>query len=262
MKRMSAAFGVFFLTALLSANSLAITWYPKEFECPIDKEINTFMVVGSYGSYIYSYPSKYQWLFFPATDSPTFYVCKKCHLATYMWDFDKLPKDKIPELKKVLATIKAPKAFKEYTEVPITERLEIMEKVYTVLGKDPEWWENFYRIKGYHYGKDGQAEKAAEERKRSLEFIQKELKNEKSTAPKKVLFYISGAMKHFLNDDKGALEDMQKALETKFAEAGATATEVKDAEEGLNERLKEYIEKIKSEKDKPRLFDKGGSDEH
>ena len=60
----------------LSISAHAITWFPKEFTCPIDGQKNTFMVVGSYGSYIYSYPSKYQWLFFPRTDSPTFYLCK------------------------------------------------------------------------------------------------------------------------------------------------------------------------------------------
>jgi hypothetical protein len=250
------------LVCVLVGNALAITWFPKEFTCPVDNQKNTFLVVGSYGSYIYSYPSKYQWLFFPQTDSPTFYICKKCHLTTYMWDFDKLPKDKLPELKKILASVKVSKTFKEYTELSVTERLEIMEKVYFVLGKDEEWWESFYRVKGYHYGKEGNAAKAAEARRKSLELVQKELKNEKSQAPKKLLFYVSAAMKHFLNDDQGALEDLQKALATKYQEKNAKPEELQEAEDGLNARIKDYIEKIKSEKEKPRLFDKTGGDEH
>ena len=261
MKKTRKTFSSFFLTAVLSVSCFATTWFPQEFECPIDKEKNTFMVIGSYGSYIYSWPSKYQWLFFPNTDSPTYYTCKKCHLTTFMWDFDKIPPEKISELKKMLAGIKVSKNFKDYQELPVSERLEIAEKVYTVLGEDESWWENFYRIKGYHYGKEGLSDKAVEARKKSLELIQKELKNEKSEAPKKLLWYISAAMKHFLSDDKGALDDLHKALETKYAEKGADAEALKNGEEGLNERIKDYIERING-KDKPRLFDMYDAKEH
>ncbi len=262
MKKAFRLMSICTLISFLMVNSYAITWFPEEFTCPIDNTKNTFLVIGSYGSYIYSYPSKYQWLFFPRTDSPTFYLCKKCHLATFMWDFDKLPKDKLPELKKALADVKVSKVFKEYTEIPITERLEIMEKVYAVLGKEDSWWEDFYRIKGYHYGKEGKADKAAEARRKSLELIQKELKKEKSESPKKLLYYISGAMKHFLNDDKGAFEDFDKALATKYQEKNAKAEELKSAEEGINVKLKEYAELIKSTDKKPRMFDKSGGDDH
>lgn len=252
------------LTFSLSISSFSITWFPKEFTCPIDNEKNTFLVVGSYGSYIYSYPSKYQWLFFPVTDSPTYYICKKCHLATYMWDFDEIPKDKIPELKKILANVKISKPFKdkEYTQLPITERLEIMEKVYSVLGEDDGWWESFYRIEGYHYGVIGEKSRAAAARKKSLEFIAKFLSEPNSTRPKKLLLYMSAAMKHFLEDDKGALEDLNLALKTKYVNKEESAEDVKNAETGLNERINDYIAKIKSDKEKPRLFDKGGGDDH
>lgn len=261
MKKIFRLAAAFALVAALFTNALAITWFPKEFTCPVDNEKNTFMVVGSYGSYIYTYPSKYQWLFFPFTDSPTYYTCKKCHLTTYMWDFDEIPKEKIAELKKVLAGVKVSKPFKEYTELPVTERLEIMEKVYAVLETDDAWWERFHRVKGYHYGREGKPEKALEARKKSLELTGKFLKDPKSKTPQKLLYYISGAMKHFTGDDKGALEDLQKALATKYEENGLKPEELKNAEDGLNERLKDYIEKIKSEKSKPRLFDKNDRDD-
>ena len=250
------------LIAAMLGNAFATTWAPKDFTCPIDGQKNTFMVVMSYGSYIYWWPSKYQWLFWPTTDSPTYYSCKKCHLTTYMWDFDNLPKDKLPELQKALAQIKFTGDYKEYTEIPITKRLEIMEKVYSVLNKDENWWENFYRTEGYHYGKEGNVEKAAEARKKSLAIIQKKLSDPKNESPRKLLLYTSGAMKHFLGDDKGALEDLNTALNTKYAEKDGKPEEIKSAEDGLNERLKDYIERIKSEKDKPRFFDKYRDDEH
>jgi len=262
MKNMMRWTSVCLLVLSFAGQSLAITWFPKEFTCPIDSEKNTFYVVGSYGSYIYSYPSKYQWLFFPHTDSPTYYLCKKCHLATFMWDFDSLPKEKLADIKTVLATVKVSKPFKEYQEIPITERVEIMEKIYTVLGKDQEWWEQFYRIKGYHYGKAGDSQKAAENRRKSLDKVQKMLADNKDGSSKKLLLYVSGSMKHFLEDDKGAIQDLEKALSTKYAAKGATAEELKDGEEGLNERIRDYIARIKSEKDKPRLFDRSGADQH
>ena len=51
-----------------------------------------------------------------------------------------------------------------------------MEKVYSVLDKEDSWWEDFYRIKGYHYGKAGDEKKASEARRLSLDLIQKQLK--------------------------------------------------------------------------------------
>jgi len=251
----------FLLVCILSANAFATTWFPKEFICPIDKEKNTFQVWASYGSYIYSWPSKYQWVFWPATESEAFYLCKKCHLTTYMWDYEKIPADKIPELKKVLADIKVSKEFKDYREVPITERLEIMEKVYAVLGRDDSWWELFYRTEGYHYGKDGQTDKALAARKRSLALVDKLQKDKTAKEPAKLLLYISGAMKHFMNDDDGAIVQFEKALKVKYEEEGVVGDEAKQAEDGLNERIRDYIEKIKSEKEKPRLFDKYDTDE-
>ena len=238
-------------TLFLFANASATTWFPEEFTCPIDNEKNTFMVIGSYGSYIYWWPSKYQWIFWPRTDSPTFYLCKKCHLATYMWDFDKIPKDKIPELKKILEGVKVSKAFKEYQEISVTERLSIMEKVYTVLETDDDWWSVFYRTQGYHYAASGDKEKAAAVRRKSLELTEKQLKDDKNKIPKKLLYYISAAMKHYLNDDKGALADLQKGIETKYVSATESAEENANAEAGLNERMKDYIARINSDK-KPR----------
>jgi hypothetical protein len=261
MKKIFRFAAVFVLVVGLFSNALATTWFPQDFTCPIDNEKNTFQVWGSYGSYVYSYPSKYQWLFFPWTESPAYYTCKKCHFSTFLGEFNAVPKDKIPEIKKLLAGVKISKNFKDYMELPVSERMDIMEKVYTVWGKNEEWWENFYRLKGYHNGKEGNAAKAMEARKTSLEMIQKELKNPNAEAPKKLLIYISAAMKHFTGDDKGALEDLQTALSTKYAEKGLKPEEIKDAEDGLNERIKDYIAKIKSEKEKPRLFDKYSSDD-
>ena len=251
---------LFFL--VLSSSASAITWVPEDFVCPVDNEKNTFLVVASYGSYIYSYPSKYQWLFFPVTDSPTYYLCKKCHLATYMWDFKELPKDKIVAIRATLKSITAPKPFEKYTEVSVVERLAIIEKVYTQLGKDEEWWERFYRTQGYHLAKAGEQEKAAVARKKSLELVKKFLKDEKNETSKKLLLYISGAMNHFIGDDKAAILDFEAAQKTIFAEKGTSEDDLKAGEAGLNERIKDYLALIKTPGKEPRQSDSKSSGDH
>lgn len=261
--RMNAlkAVGIWLAVLCLFSNVFAITWFPKEFTCPIDQEKNTFMVIGSYGSYIYSYPSKYQWLFFPDTANNNFYMCKKCHLTTYMWDFDDFPADKVKAVRSMLAEVKFEKKFDNYNTVPVSERLEVMEKVYGELDKDELWWERFNRIKGYHYGKEGKAEKAREARLRSLETITTELKKKESEIPKKLLYYISGSMKHFLSDDTGAKADFNTALETKYFSKGDDDEENKNAETGMNERLNDYLKIIES-KDSPRSADTEPGHDH
>ncbi len=263
MKKLAKLSFALILTSIFCINSYAITWVPQEFTCPVDNEKNTFLVVGSYGSYIYSYPSKYQWLFFPQTASPTYYMCKKCHLTMYMWDFDKLQKDRIPQVRKILADVKVSKKFEKYTEIPVSERLEVMEKVYSVLEKDNDWWEAFQRVKGYHYGKEGKPEKANQARQKSLDLIGAELKSKDSKTPKKILLYMSASMKHFLADDKGALADLETAFKTKYVEEDVDAEKAKNAEDGLNGRITDYIERIKGE-NKPRMADKidGDADSH
>lgn len=233
-----------FLTVMMAGSVAATTWAPEEFTCPIDNEKNVFQVVVSYGSYIYSWPSKYQWLFWPRTDTPTFYLCRKCRYAAYMWDFDKIPKDRIPAVRKALEGVKVSRAFKDYLEVPVTERLEIMATVYSVLGKDDLWWEEFRRLQGYHYHQAGMTEKAAESRRASLSLIERELGKKRSETPRKLLFYISAAMRHFLNDDPGALADLKKALESKYDEKGLKPEENEDAEKGMNARIEDYIAAI------------------
>jgi len=225
------------------------TWFPKEFDCPICNTKNTFQVWGSYGSYVYGYPSKYQWVFWPWTESQSVYLCKTCHLATFLGDFDKLPKEKLPLIKKEIEKISFERKFKDYMEVPMSERLNIAEKVYLLLPDQTDgFWNFFNRVKGYHYGQESQTSKASEARTKALDLTKKMISDPQTKTPLKELLYISGAMKHFLNDDNGAIEDFKKGLMTKFVDPTSKADEVKDAEAGMNERFNDYIKLINSHK--------------
>jgi len=199
-----------------SKTSYATTWGEKEFTCPVCATKNTFRMIMSYGSYIYSWPSKYQLIYWPVTDTNSVYCCKKCYLSVFLWDQEDLAKEKIPEIKKVLADVSIKPPFTDYTKVPMSVRLEIAEKVYGVLDSKDDYWCYFYRILGYHYSAEKNRDKADEVRKKALDIAQKMLKDSNTEIPAKELWVVSGAMKHFLKDDEGAIADMNQALNIKY----------------------------------------------
>jgi len=56
------------VVALAFSTVWSTTWADQEFVCPVCQTKNIFGVVTSYGSYIYQWPSKYQYIFWPLTD--------------------------------------------------------------------------------------------------------------------------------------------------------------------------------------------------
>jgi uncharacterized protein (DUF2225 family) len=236
---------------IIGATSKAIfatTWAEKEFNCPVCATKNTFRVIMSYGSYIYGWPSKYQLVYWPVIDVNSVYCCKKCYLSLFMWDYEDLAKDKIPGVKKQLEGVRIDKAFDDYAKVPMSQRLEIAEKVYTVLDKKDEFWCHFYRTLGYHHSDEKNRAKADEARNRALNVAQKMLNDKDNQYPAKELWVISGAMKHFLKDDTGAVADLNKALTVKYQDKELDEEKNGNGERNLNALVKEYLEKIKGPK--------------
>jgi uncharacterized protein (DUF2225 family) len=236
------------ITGATSKAISATTWAKQEFNCPVCTTKNTFRVVMSYGSYIYGWPSKYQLIYWPVTDANSVYCCKKCYLSLFMWDYEDLAKDKIPGVKKQLEGARIDKAFDDYAKVPMSQRLEIAEKVYPVLDMKDEFWCRFYRILGYHYSYEKNGAKAAEARNKALNVAQKMLNDKSNQYPAKELWVISGAMKHFLKDDKGAVADLEKALTVKYQDKELNEEKSNNGERNLNALVKEYLEKIKDPK--------------
>ena len=236
------------LVSFYSRNPIVTTWADEEFICPVCTTKNIFRVVMSYGSYIYNWPSKYQLIYWPVIDSNSVYCCKKCHLSTFMWDYKDLDKNKIPKVTELLKNVTLKETFKDYAQIPMSQRLDIAEKVYLVLEKDDEFWCWFYRIKGYHYADEKNGAKADESRKKALEIAQRMLSEKKFAVAEKELLVVSGAMKHFLKEDEGAIKDLNTALKTKFQLKELDEEKNKNGENNLNALANEYIEKIKSPK--------------
>ena len=235
------------VTGSCELNTNLITWFPAVIECPICKTKNIFLEVGSYGSYIYHYPTKYQLVFWPFTDSPSWYSCKKCRYTAFMGTFAKPPAEKITELRKVLAAVSLPPQ-KEMTEkearehppyaaIPVSARMLVAEKVERTLGnKDDEFWSHFYRVLGYHFAGEGNSAEADGARRKSLEITEKMLADPKHDGRRKELLYVAAAMKHFLRQD----DDAKKLL----SEASALSYENKELEAERNEGYDEYLSNL------------------
>jgi len=236
---------------LTIANSLpsvtATTWAPHDVVCPICKTTNTFMQPMSYGSYIYQWPSKYQYIFWPLTDSPVLYSCKKCHLTAFMWDFEDLPKDKLPSVERMLKDVPFSGKFEKYTEIPMSQRLLIAEQVYATLGQDEDAWCRFYRVKGYHFAEEKRQAEADDARRRALGIAEKQLTMKENVGRSKELRLITGAMRYFLKDEQGALKDFDQALKLKYEDAKLEPEKVANIDEYLTGLLNDYIARIRDE---------------
>src|SRR5688500_10536554 len=101
------------------------TWGEVDVICPVCNTTNTFESPMSYGSYIYDSPSKFQYLFWPDTTNVSLYYCKHCHLTAFMGDFDKIEKDKIPQIRSALTSLRLKKQTVAYFDIPMSQRLNI-----------------------------------------------------------------------------------------------------------------------------------------
>ncbi len=230
--------------AVLGTAVFATTWGSGEVTCPLCHTKNTFNVVMSYGGYIYGWPSKYQLIYWPSTDGSVVYTCKKCYLSLFMWDFDKFPPDQAGDAKKVLADVKLSREFKNYTDLPMSERLAIAEKVYKGLDKDQEFWCTFYRVQAYHFAREKKQPEADAARSKALLIAEKLITDPANAGRMKELLLIRAAMHHFLNDDAAAKQDLEAAQKTTYTAKQLTEEQNKNANANLDALLKEYLERI------------------
>jgi uncharacterized protein (DUF2225 family) len=237
---------------------VATTWAPTDVQCPVCHTKNSFNSIMSYGTYIYGWPSKFQNIFWPATDGSSLYTCKHCYFTTFMWDFDKLPTAKVGEVQRVLQSVTLEAKNEQYTSIPMSKRLAIAEKVYSVLDKDDHFWSWFYRVEGYHFAREKKPDMARAARAKALEYARKLLDDRANSGKRKELLLTTGAMHHFLGDDAAAQNDFQDALKAGFEDSKLTPEQNKNAGANLDALLKEYLEQLR----KKTVPNDDGSDSH
>lgn len=241
---------VTFAVALIfsvASTSFATTWAPHDVVCPVCKHKNTFMTPMSFGNYIYQWPSKFQYIYWPLIDSPVLYSCSQCHYTAFMFDFNDLKPDKVAKVKKMLAEYPFEGTYDKYTDIPMSKRLAIAEKVYEIIGQDDDWWCRFERVKGYHLAGEKKKAEAAVARKRALELAEKILREKQKSPSEKELFLITGGMRYFLDDHAGALKDLEHALTLKFQSAEVDKEKTTSFDNYLSDVVKQFIAAIKDE---------------
>lgn len=249
MKKLSLFLGIILLL-IIGNRVYATTWFPAKHTCSVCKKNSTYQEIGSYGGYIYSWPSKYQYVYWPLTDSPSVYSCPKCHFSTYMWDFDSIPVNKIDTLKAFLATIKLDKEYEDYRDIPMTTRLEIAENIYNILGQDNEFWCKFYRVLGYHYDQEKNKKKAKESRLKSLGYARLLLSDSLYSGQQKESFFIIAAMYCFTGQRDSALVYLNKASLLTYTNENWKEENAKGLDEYLTSLINDYREFIRKEGEK------------
>jgi hypothetical protein len=245
------------LTLACAQRAAAITWFEQEVTCPVCQTKNVFLVPGSWGSYIYQYPSKFELIFWPHTDHPSYHSCRKCKLTAFMGDFERVPKEKHAEVRKRLAGLKLEprrggesmtKYYKgaAYLDIPLTDRLLAARQVYEVLGRDDEFWCHFERVLGHHYADEKRAAEADEARRRALRLAEKMLADPARAAERKEFLYIAGAMRHLLGDDAAALRDFREAEGLKYRHKDLKPEQSENYDRFLSDLLRQYFEKLKA----------------
>jgi len=245
MKRVSFIVSFFFLTSVLWAT----TWFPAEHTCPVCKKKSTYQDIGSYGTYIYNWPSKYQYIFWPLTDFPSVYSCPGCHFSVYMWDFDSIPAEKTDTLKSYLSNIKMEKKYKDYLDIPMTIRLEIAEGVYRILGRDTEFWCKFYRVMGYHYEAEDQAERARSSRLKAIGLVHQMFSDTLYKGQEKELMLIAAAMHYYTGQKDSTLLYLDKANLLTYSNSEMQEQNVKGLDDYLSGLIEQYKAFIKEEEE-------------
>jgi len=227
---------------------LAITRVQVKVVCPICLTENEFFDYASWGSYVYQYPSKFQLVFWPHTWSATVYSCKKCHLSLFMWDFKDFPKDKVESTRKLLKGTKLSGEYKSYTDIPVSEKLQIAEQVYKGMNRDDNFWSQFYRVLGYHLVHEKKPEQAKEARLHALEITKRMLGDPVNEGHKKELLFIAASMNHFTGDDANALQQLKAASALKYHDEKVDEEHSKNYDEYLSRLITEFIAAIEQGK--------------
>jgi len=218
--------------------TFSTTWHKVEVKCLICGNMNQFQQVGSYGSYIYSWPEKFEYIFWPNTDSNCLYSCSKCKYSAFMWDFRKIGGDTLDLVKKNLKQLKL--KVSGYGD-KMTTKLESAEKIYNLYMKDADFWCKFYRVKGYHYSKASMPIKAQEDRLKALRIAEDMLKLDEYSYKQKELLLITSSMKYFTFQDSSAIQDINLGLTKKYNDPKAKEKDNK----GLDDYLTTVLTQLK-----------------
>jgi len=241
MKRIfiSLFFVMFFA---LTANTT--TWAPVKKKCPLCKVSHEYMQVASYGSYIYAWPSKLQLIFWPSTDQYSLYCCVSCKFTAFMWDFDSIPHAKTDEIKAMLKDVSFEKKYKKYSDIPVSQRINIAEKVYDIVGKTKEEQCWFYRVAAWHYDDNDEEYAAFSARTKAIAIAHDILLESMGERDKETL-YIIASMYYYTYKYDLASSYIAQSINTTYSDSRLSEIELKNYSDYLSELCIYLAEKMK-----------------
>ena len=143
--RLTAFAGSILALALCAGPALAITWFPDKVDDPIQPGAKCdVQQLGSMGSYVYSWPSRYDGVYHPFVEDRFIWTCKASGFVGFGDDFEKMTAE---ERVRVAAWLKAnPQDPTRLTGQALHDRLET---VYRARGMNDPFWAYFYRFRAY-----------------------------------------------------------------------------------------------------------------
>jgi hypothetical protein len=125
----------------------------------------------SYGGYIYSYPSRFDFVFWPNTDANSIWYCEQSGFMAFMSGFDQVGEAEKPRIYNYI---------NEHSFNPddLLSKLAYLEGLYAVRDLNDEYRNILLRIFARYHQEAGFYEEANEYRKKALRQIESDLEKE------------------------------------------------------------------------------------
>jgi hypothetical protein len=205
----------FVITCIISGECWGTTVGNWNTLCPVCEKEITVLRVGSFGSYIFEWESKYDLIYFPYDDPEFIWMCAHCGYAQAAKDFDDLSRKEKRKLKDFLSTRWEPASPNDISiESPndfsvIETRLNQAILVNKFLEKDDDFWAWFNRVLIFHYRKIN-PDKAKNFATVEIELLKKN--KGQFQAPAKNRAYLLGEYNRLIGKNELARKHFYKAL--------------------------------------------------
>lgn len=205
------------LAVVTSAQATQLT--PKQVKDPFSNSTCPGYDILSYGGYIYNAPSKFDGVFWPATDEHWLWLCPTSGYASLGSDFDKLTSGERGRIREYLSGHYDPGK----PPADALARLALMEQLYRLRDKDDKFWSWFYRLLAWWNDERGKAESAQAYRRKALPLLETRAAQLPAGVEKIEHSFLAGEYHRRLGNPERARSYFRQALETRWVDKdGAT----------------------------------------
>lgn len=228
--------GLIFL--LLPIVVQATTWVKSEVDDPIfEGKKCSVQEPASFGSYIYSWPSKYDQVFWPSTEQNGIWFCEESGFTALMGDFSDMDSTEVEKINDYL--LNNPPA-----DSTIESKLNYLEKIYSLRVVDDAFNNRLLRILARWYQDLGNIDKANQYREGALEGIELGLKGDLGEGQRLEYLYLAANYNRQFGNEK--------ASDAYLLELSSYIDTVQD------ENIEGYAEYLKDLSKETKFIKKGG----